>query len=372
MGLRSLFSRTIAITALASFLIGVLATIATFSLAFGDTPADLLNLTFKIDGFKNKSAERLIAKGSVVKVANQVQPGVVSIQALSQINQMEKLGQPAEVLGSGVIIGATGYIITNAHVVKGAEKLVVVINKKKYLGRIIGTDQKSDIAVIKVEATNLPVPKFGLSRKLKVGELAVAIGSPFGFQQTVTAGVISALKRSVRVATDASSEKTYSNLIQTDADINPGNSGGALANRYGEVVGINTLIYSSNGFSQGIGFAIPIKKAKEIASQIIKNGVAAHPFLGIKGQTVDPILAQKNSLAVNQGALVISVLPGSSAEKAGIKNGDVIISINNQPISSIDDLLAEIQNLDPGQKSTIKLIRAGQTVEVITELQALN
>jgi serine protease DegQ len=297
----------------------------------------------------------------VVKVAQQVQPTVVSIQALTGIKEEQGLSeQQGEVLGSGVILGSKGYILTNAHVVKGADKLIVVVNKEKYFGKLVGADEKNDIAVLQIPVANLPTPKLGLKRQLKVGELAVAVGSPFGFQQTVTAGVISALKRSVRVTADSSVAKTYSNLIQTDADINPGNSGGALANRYGEIIGINSLIYSSNGLSQGIGFAIPIKKALEIARQIIKNGVALHPFLGIKGQTVDPLVAEKNSLAVNQGALVVTVLPQSPAAKAGLKPGDVIVTVNGQPISSLDDLLAEVQNLKVGQKTNLTVVRAGQ------------
>lgn len=365
MRLKNLLLKT-SVTALASFLVGVAGTVLAISFALGDTPSELLDLTFKVNSFKNKSAERLVAKGSVIKVARQVQPGVVSIQALTQMNG-ESLpdfkSEPSEVLGSGVSLGG-GYILTNAHVVKGAQKLIVIVNKKKYLGRLVGADSKTDIAVLKVNVHNLPVPKLGLQRQLKVGELAVAIGSPFGFQQTVTAGVISALKRSVRVASDLSEEKVYSNLIQTDADINPGNSGGALANRYGEVIGINSLIYSANGLSQGIGFAIPIKKAKEVAEQLIKNGAAVHPYLGIKGQTVDPVLAQKNGLAVNEGALIVTVLPGSPAEKAGLKPNDVIMALNQQPISSLDDLLAEVQNLQPGQETTVKVNRGGQILEL--------
>lgn len=350
-------------TATISFFVGMLTSFTAFSFLLGGNPTELLSLTFNVKGFKNKTAEKLVAKGSVVKVAEQVQPGVVSIQALTQVNEGRGLnGQPLEILGSGVILGRRGYILTNAHVVKGAEKLIVVINKEKYFGKLVGVDTENDIAVLQVPVANLPSPKLGLKRRLKVGELAVAVGSPFGFQQTVTAGVISALKRSVRVTAESTGDKTYSNLIQTDAEINPGNSGGALANRYGEVIGINSLIYSSNGLSQGIGFAIPIKKAVEIARQIIKNGVAMHPFLGIKGQTVDPLVAQKNNLPVNQGALVVTVLPQSPAAKAGLKSADVIVSLNGQPISSLDDLLAEVQNLKVGEKTVLTVMRASQKV----------
>lgn len=217
-------------------------------------------------------SEKLIAQGSVVSVAKKFKSSVVSIQTRQENGSYSKKGVRG--VGSGVVFRRDGYILTNEHVVSGANDITVTGSGKKFKGKIVGTDAKTDIAVIKIEAANLEVAKFGSAKDLKVGELAVAIGSPFGFPRSVTAGVISALNRTVSLSqfpsgTEFDLPRTYTNLIQTDAAINPGNSGGALSNRQGEVVGINTLIYSTNGVSQGIGFAIPIDLAKEAAEEII-------------------------------------------------------------------------------------------------------
>ncbi len=323
------------------------------------------NLLGPLQG-NNTPSERLIVQGSVIDIAKKTQPSIVGIQT----NQSSSEGAPrspgaageTESVGSGVIIESDGYIITNSHVVGEASSIIVTIDDEKVPAELVGKDPETDIAVIKVEKEGLPVARLGSTKDLEVGELAVAIGSPFGFQQSVTAGVISALNRNVTVGTEADRPRTYTNLIQTDAAINPGNSGGALINRRGEVVGINTLIYSTNGVSQGIGFAIPVEEAANVAKRLVKTGDMAYSYIGIEGQTLAPAIGGMDK-AVEQGATIMVVEPGGPADRAGLRRGDVVVEFADVRVMSMDDLVAAVRGSAIGRSVTVRALR-GDSIKI--------
>jgi putative serine protease PepD len=277
-------------------------------------------------------------------------------------------------VGSGVIIRSNGYILTNNHVVEGATKVTVRLGTSDYAARVVGTDPTSDLAVIKVTKTGLPVAMLGSAARLQVGETVLAIGSPFGLDKTVTSGIVSALHRS-NLSQGASGVTAYTDLIQTDAAINPGNSGGALADLSGEVVGINALIESPSGQlgagqSAGIGFAIPIDFAKSVADQIIAGKTVTHPFLGISSVTVTPAFAQQFGLSVQSGALVQQVSPGSPAAAAGIRVGDIIVRVGTEQVTSSADVFTAVRASAIGTPIAIELVRNGANVTVHATLVA--
>lgn len=257
-------------TAVFSFFLGIVAVLMVGNSFLGITLTDIWDAKFTQKIGKMSQSERLIADGSVIGIARQVKPSIVNINS-QQLVTNSLVKQNVDTVGSGIIIRGDGYILTNEHVVTNAKKVTVSIKKEKLIAQVVGVDKEHDIAVIKISHDHLLVPKFGSSHSLKVGELAVAIGSPFGLQRSVTAGVVSGVNRAVTVNDELEKAHTYTNLIQTDAAINPGNSGGALLNRQGEIVGMNSLIYSTSGVSQGVGFAIPIEIAKKIAMKIINR-----------------------------------------------------------------------------------------------------
>ncbi|SDN23659.1 serine protease Do [Desulfonauticus submarinus] len=261
-------------------------------------------------------------------------------------------------LGSGFIISPDGYIVTNNHVVEGADQIKVTFHSKNgektYNAKIVGTDPETDLALLKINAHNLPTLEFGDSDKLKVGQWVVAIGNPFGLDHTVTAGIVSAKGRVI-------GEGPYDNFIQTDASINPGNSGGPLLNLDGKVIGINTAIIASG---QGIGFAIPSNLAKRVIEQLKKNKKVRRGWLGVTIQDVDENTAKALGLEKAKGALVASVTPGDPADKAGVKPGDVIIAVNGRPVEDSSDLTRKIGNLLPGTKITISVWRKGKIKEL--------
>jgi serine protease Do len=256
--------------------------------------------------------------------------------------------------GSGFIIGADGTILTNAHVVHGAKEVIVKLtDRREFVAKVLGSDAKTDIAVLKIAAKDLPVAPLGSVRNLQVGEWVLAIGSPFGFENSVTAGVVSAKGRSLP-------DDSYVPFIQTDAAVNPGNSGGPLFNAHGEVVGINSQIYSRTGGYQGVSFAIPIDVALKVKDQIVATGHASHARLGVVVQEVNQTFADSFKLDKPEGALVANVEPGSPGDKAGLKTGDVITGVNGQPIVSSGDLPAVIGLAMPGEKVTLQIWRAGK------------
>lgn len=307
----------------------------------------------------------------VVAIAQKARPGVVSIKVEKVTYQPDFFAPFFEHrrlvrgIGSGVVFRSDGYILTNNHVVSGATNITVTFyNGDMVKGKVIGSDVESDIAVVKVDKKDLMTADIGTSRNLKVGELVVAIGSPFGFDYTVTSGVISALNRTVTTDSEEGGTITFVNLIQTDAAINPGNSGGALLNAKGEVIGVNTLIYSRTEGYQGIGFAIPIDTALDVAQQLIAQKKVQHPFLGIFGVSVTPEVAQEKGLTVSKGALVGNVLSGAPADKAGVMPGDIIVSFNKKEIASMDDLIIETRRHKVGEKVKLGIIRDGKKIEV--------
>jgi serine protease Do len=261
-------------------------------------------------------------------------------------------------LGSGFIISTDGYVLTNAHVVEAADEITVKLNdKREFKAKVIGSDRRTDIALLKIEATGLPAVKFGDANKLKVGEWVIAIGSPFGFENSVTAGIVSAKGRSLP-------QENFVPFIQTDAAVNPGNSGGPLFNMRGEVIGINSQIYSRTGGFMGLSFAIPIDVANDIANQLKTTGKITRGRIGVVIQPVTKELAESFGLGKAGGALVSSVEKGSPAEKAGIEAGDVILKFDGKPVASSEDLPRLVGSSKPGTKASVQLMRNKATREV--------
>jgi len=263
-------------------------------------------------------------------------------------------------LGSGVIVSPDGYILTNNHVVSGASDVEVFTqDRKKYKAKVIGTDSRTDIAVLRIEATGLPTLPLANSSQVKVGDLVFAIGDPFGVGETATMGIVSATGRGL-----GGTIERYENFIQTDAPINPGNSGGALINLQGNLVGINTAIISGGGGNQGIGFAIPINLAHSIVDQLVDHGKVIRGYLGVSIQGVDPDLARAFGLSHGGGALIGDVQPNSAAAKAGVERGDVVLQLNGQEVSGPEDLSVRISQLAPGSLAHLKIFRNGQSKDI--------
>jgi len=261
-------------------------------------------------------------------------------------------------LGSGFIVSADGHVMTNAHVVEGADEVLVrLTDKREYKAKVLGYDKRTDVALIKIEATGLPVVRMGDPNKLRVGEWVAAIGSPFGFESSVTAGIVSAKGRSLP-------QENYVPFIQTDVAINPGNSGGPLFNMRGEVVGVNSQIYSRSGGYQGIAFAIPIDVALEISNQLKTTGKVSRGRLGVVIQEVTRELAESFGLQKPQGALVTTVEKGSPADAAGIEAGDIILKFDGKPVGQSSDLPRIVGGTKPGTKSTVQVWRKGATRDI--------
>jgi len=263
-------------------------------------------------------------------------------------------------VGSGFILSADGYVLTNAHVVQGADEVIVTLTDKRELkAKIIGADQRSDVAVVKVEATGLPVVKVGDSNKARVGEWVMAIGSPFGLENTVTAGIISAKQRDTGDLLP---------LIQTDVAINPGNSGGPLVNLRGEVIGINSQIYSQNGGYMGISFAIPIADAIRVADELRAGGRVVRGYLGVLPDDITKEIAEAIGLGKAQGAVIRSVIAGSPAEKAGVEGGDVVTKVDGKPVDKAADLRRLVAAVKPGAKTTLTVFRRGVSKDIVVTI----
>jgi serine protease Do len=266
-------------------------------------------------------------------------------------------------MGSGVIVSPDGYIITNNHVVDGAAELTVTLpDKREFKGKVLGTDPKTDLAVVKIDARNLPFVAWGDSSKLQVGDYVLAVGNPFGLNSTVTLGIVSALGRGHMGITQ------YEDFIQTDAAINPGNSGGALVNTAGELVGINTAIISQTGGYQGVGFAVPASMTKPVFESLVSNGKVVRGFLGIGIQDLNQDLAKSFGLKDPKGALVTNVAEESPADKAGIKQGDVIVAFQGSSIEDAAALQRAVARTPVGTKAALRVIRNGHEQEVITTI----
>jgi serine protease DegQ len=267
--------------------------------------------------------------------------------------------RPREVsnLGSGVIVSANGYILTNQHVVEAADEIQVALaNGQTLPARVVGADPETDLAVLKIDTDNLPAITFAHVDSLQVGDWVLAVGNPFGVGQTVTAGIVSALGRTHLGI------NTFENFIQTDAAINPGNSGGALVDSAGNLVGVNSAIYSRTGGSQGIGFAIPVSIARQVMEQIIQSGSVTRGWVGIEVQDLTPELAESFNLKNAEGALIAGVLKGGPADAGGVRPGDILLSVNNSKVSDSASLLNLIAELKPGIHARLTVARKQQTL----------
>jgi serine protease Do len=273
---------------------------------------------------------------------------------------------PQKGIGTGFVFRSDGYILTNEHVIRGANKIkVTFIDGKEYEGKVIGADPLTDIAVVKIDADNLPTIPLGDSDKARVGEFVIAIGNPYGLSHTVTVGVLSAKGRPISAG---DSGREYENFLQTDAAINPGNSGGPLLNLRGEVIGINTAILP---YAQGIGFAIPINMAKSILEQLIEKGRVVRAWLGVYIQDLTPELAQKFGLSEAKGALVADISKGSPAEKAGLRRGDIILKVDGKEIPTVSSLQQEIRSRRPGERVRLEVWRDGKSIVLEATLEEL-
>jgi serine protease DegQ len=273
--------------------------------------------------------------------------------------------EPSSSLGSGVLVSPEGIILTNHHVINGADDIDIALSDgRKVKAKIIGSDPETDIAVLKIEAKQLPPPIIlGKIESVHIGDVVLAIGNPFGVGQTVTSGIVSAMGR------DHVGINTFENFIQTDAAINPGNSGGALIDTRGNLIGINTAIYSNNGGSMGIGFAIPINLAKQVMESIISNGGVTRGWIGVEPQNLSKDLAESMGLAANtQGILLSGVLEGGPADRAGAKPGDILTNINGQAIRDVRELLSKVAELKPGTEATFTGLRKNKEFQLKVQI----
>jgi len=301
----------------------------------------------------------------VVAAVEKVSPAVVSVATLRVIQESMFDAIPVRGMGSGIIFDSNGGILTNHHIVEEAERVEVLTpDGKKFQGEVLGSDAMSDVAVVRVDGENLPAVRLGDSDKLKVGQIAIAIGNPYGFMlpgPAATVGVISALKRHIHVE-----GHMYEDLIQTDASINPGNSGGPLVDSSGMVVGVNT---ANIPFAQGIGFAIPINAARSIAKEIIEHGRVIRPYVGIAGLTLTKEIAQSYNLPYEQGVLVVRVGRGSPARRSGVSVGDVILEANGTALKSWEDLQHLLQGKKVDDNLELLIGRDGERGKVHLKLE---
>ena len=274
----------------------------------------------------------------------------------------EQQNEPQVGLGSGVNVSADGYILTNNHVVESADEIEVILNDSRHaIAKVIGTDPDSDLAVLKISLDRLPVMVLGNSDNLQVGDQVLAIGNPFGVGQTVTSGIVSALGR------NQLGINTFENFIQTDAAINPGNSGGALVDTNGNLLGINTAIYSRSGGSMGIGFAIPVSTAKTVLEGIVKDGQVTRGWIGVEPNELTPELAQTFSVDAKQGVIITGVLQNGPAAKAGMRPGDVVTAVAGRDTHNVAEMLAQVAALKPGSPAPFDVQRSdGKTQLQVT------
>lgn len=368
--------RTILLISLLSALLagGVVALFSNIQISQGQTRPQPVPVNFHL---KEVAAD----EANNEAVYNHASPGVVSITSTTYVRSFFEV-YPKEGTGSGSIIDEQGHILTNYHVIAGAQELdVALADKSHYKARLVGADPSNDLAVIKITAPRdkLNVIKLGTSANLRIGQKVLAIGNPFGWNQTLTTGIISGLGRPLR----APDGRLIESVIQTDAAINPGNSGGPLLNARGEIIGINTAIYSPSGGSVGIGFAVPVDKAKEIIPDLIALGRARKPWLGVVTYPLDASLAARLDMPVKQGLMVIDIARNSPAETAGLQvgdipvtdgaarfflGGDVIVKIDDREINTTDDLTSALNRRKIGDTVTIEVVRNRRTVTLTARL----
>ncbi|MDR3452220.1 MAG: trypsin-like peptidase domain-containing protein [Rhodoferax sp.] len=319
------------------------------------------------------------APGSFSAAAKKAAPAVVSINTSKAAEKNpngedpwfkfffgDRGNEPQTSLGSGVIVSPSGYILTNNHVVEGADEIEVILNDSRHAqAKVIGTDPDTDLAILKIDLDRLPVIVLGNSDALQVGDQVLAIGNPFGVGQTVTGGIVSALGR------NHLGINTFENFIQTDAAINPGNSGGALVDVNGNLMGINTAIYSRSGGSMGIGFAIPVSTARQVLDSIVKDGRVTRGWIGVEPNNLSPELAETFGLKLPKdnpdalaGVIITGVLQNGPAAQAGIKPGDVIVSVAGKPVNNVGELLTSVSALKPGIPAQFGLLRQDTKLEL--------
>ena len=317
-------------------------------------------------------AAKVAAPGSFSAAAKAASGAVVSITA-SKTNRNPNAqdpwfrfffgeqadSEPQGGLGSGVIVSPSGYILTNHHVIEGADNIEVSLNdQRKARARVVGVDPETDLAVLKIELDRLPVVVLGNSDDLDIGDQVLAIGNPFGVGQTVTSGIISALGR------NQLGINVFENFIQTDAAINPGNSGGALVDTQGRLLGINTAIYSRSGGSMGIGFAIPVSTARQVLDSIVRDGQVVRGWIGVEPQELNAELAETFKVRSKTGVIITGVLQNGPAAQAGVRPGDVIVSVAGQPVKNVTELLSAVAALQPGAASKLGVERRDSSLEI--------
>jgi serine protease Do len=330
-----------------------------------DTPAAAAARRLTTPPTSDPTAQRQ-RRTPVVQVVERVSPSVVNISAESIVREADPFfggffgsrQRRAQSLGSGFIVDPTGVVVTNAHVVQGASSITVTtLDGRELKAQVLGSDRDADLAVLKVEGRNLPAVPLGSSADLMIGEAVVAIGNPFGLSHSVTTGVISARGRTVP---SEQGERVFTDFLQTDASINPGNSGGPLVNILGDVIGINTAIVSG---ANGIGFAIPADRARRVVNDLLRFGELRPLWTGLRLVTVDPELARRNDLAVTRGAYVFKVYPGSPAAQAGLAPGDVLTTIQGQPILSREDVTTALYSLPEGTPLSLAVRRGNRSLD---------
>jgi len=345
---------------------------------------DLLNLSPRSNGGEvvtireasnPQSAD--VALASLRTAAEKAMPAVVNIYTTKETrlphqpfmddplfrrffgDQFDRESQQTASLGSGVIVGPEGYVLTNNHVIETADEIEVAFaGGRKSAAKVVGTDPETDLAVLKVDTAHLPTIAFGDSKSLSIGDFVLAIGNPFGVGQTVTMGIVSAKGRS-RLGIS-----TFEDFIQTDAAINPGNSGGALVDSAGNLVGINSAIYSRTGGSLGIGFAIPSELARHVMEEIIQHGSVTRGWIGVEVQDISPQLAESFRLPSTNGTLIAGVQPGGPADRAGIRRGDILVGVESRAFTDSTEMLNLIAALKPGEQATLKIVRDHQEKQV--------
>jgi serine protease Do len=375
--------------------VGAAIVLAGSALAFSGKPkAELKTVALNLPVDERPVARDLGGRNSFAPVVKKVAPGVVKVFTTTKVHNTAFNGRPGmgapqgmddflrrffgdefdsrgprrnfnvprqQGIGSGVIVTKEGYILTNNHVVDGADEVKVALQDgREFTAKVIGRDPKSDVAVIKIDAKDLPTVPMADSEKVEVGDVVLAVGNPFGIGQTVTTGIVSATGRAGAVGLD------YEDFIQTDAAINPGNSGGALVDAEGRLIGINTAILSRSGGNQGIGFAIPVNLARDVMESLVKDGRVTRGYLGVMIQDLNPALAKQFDLKDSEGALVGDVTPKSPAEKAGLKSGDIIVEFNGKKVTDSRHLKLEVARIKPGESVSVKVLRNGsnKTIEV--------
>jgi serine protease Do len=362
----------VAIAVVAGIVSGALSAVAVTNLI--DEPATPTGVVTESPSEAEPVSEvRINESSAVIEAVDRVAPAVVLINT-----RQESLLGGADGTGSGVIFDSAGWILTNRHVVEDADSLTVALSDgRTFTGEVYGIDTFTDLAIIRVDGTDLPTAPIGTSRDLSPGQLAIAIGNPLGYENTVTTGIVSGLGRMISAsdANQTNAPETLRNLIQTDAAINPGNSGGPLVNSAGQVIGINTAVSTT---AQGLGFAIPIDIAKPIIGQALAGEKIARPMIGIRYLPITPALADEQDLPVDFGALVgstrtdlPSIIPDSPAAAAGLQDGDIIVSVDGQQITAEEDLSTLIVNYAPGDTVTLRVLRDNTAREVEITLAEL-